>query len=54
MTTATIEKVTIYDEVRQVTRTQWRIDLPNGRRKFTRTRREAREWCEEHGLEVTV
>lgn len=36
------------------TRRRWRVALSNGSRRFTSTRREAIEWCDEHGIPYTL
>ena len=41
-----------FDPIARVERRRWRLDFPDGRRKFTPTRREAREWAEEMGYAV--
>jgi hypothetical protein len=55
--TATIVRDTEYTDslsrnphVGRVERVIWRVELSNGRRRICRTRREAREWCDEMGI----
>lgn len=50
--TVTIRNDPEWDSIRKVERRRWRIDLPDGGRKFTRTKREAVEWCAELGYKV--
>lgn len=48
--TAIITKDTEWSERTLSELRRWRIDLPWGGRRFTTSRREAIEWCEEHNL----
>lgn len=51
--TATLRKVEEWDSIRKFTRKEWRLELSDGGRKVTRTRRAAMEWARELGYEVT-
>lgn len=51
--TAVIAKDPEWDRFRGVERRRWRIDVSNGTRKFTGTRREAVEWCAAMDISVT-